>query len=312
MARKESLRIAVLAGGISAEREISLASGICVAAALEAAGHQPLAVDPAEVALLEVDWSRFDACFIALHGGEGEDGRVQAVLESLGVAYTGSGPYASRLAMSKSATKERLLVCGVPTPAFCPLDSRQPIGQLLADAQKFGFPLVVKPDAQGSSLGVERVDDVDGFALAVAHSQFYDRALLAEVFIDGRELTISVLDREPLPIMEVDAGTELFSFERKYRRPVACSFETGLSASQSRALQQLAVETAAALDTRGLVRIDMRLDHDGRPWVLELNTIPGMTENSLAPRACAKAGLPMPELCDRLIRAARKPSVVRN
>jgi len=301
LASKPSLRVAVLMGGRSPEREISLASGICVAAALEEAGHRPRAIDPAAVDLAAVEWRAFDACFIALHGGAGEDGRVQRELEVLGVPYTGSGPAACRVAMSKTAAKECFLHRGIPTPAFVTLAADDNWHTLRALVAEIGFPLVIKPDGQGSSLGVQRADSITSLQRAVAESQFYDDQLLAEQYVAGREFTVAVLDREPMPLLEIVTGGQLFSYADKYHRETPAAFETGLAPRRMRELQQLAVETADALSTSGLVRVDLLLDKGDQPWVLELNTVPGMTERSLAPRACAEAGMSMPQLCGRLL-----------
>lgn len=337
MARHEPdqpLRVAVLLGGESAEREVSLASGICVAAALEEAGHLARGIDPAEVDLLDVDWQAFDACFIALHGGAGEDGRVQQLLESLGVPYTGSGPAASRLAMSKSSAKERFVERGVPTPRFTLLDSRQSMHEMIECVASLCYPLVVKPDAQGSSLGVSIVRDADDLPRAVAKSQFYDRFVLAEQYIAGREFTVAVLERTALPLLEIRTAAKipsplgrglgegpkaaefiscpLFTYEAKYLDPqTEYIFQTGLTDHQTHTMVQAAVAAADALGTSGLVRVDLRRDASGKPWVLEVNTIPGMTERSFAPRAAAETGLDMPSLCELLVRNAIASEAVR-
>jgi len=301
---KESLRVAVLMGGRSAEREISLASGICVAAALEEAGHGARAIDPAEIELAYVDWRRFDACFIALHGGEGEDGRVQRLLDSLGVPYTGSGPAASQLAMSKQAAKEQFLDRDVPTPEFVALHSSESIRDMQRRSTSLGLPLVIKPDAQGSSLGVSLVSGSDDFQRAVAEAQLYDDFMVAERYIAGREFTVALLDREPLPLLEIVSSAPLFTYDGKYHHAGAeLQFDTGLGAGKVRQLERVAAAAAEAIGTAGLARVDLRMDEAGCPWVLEMNTVPGMTEHSLAPCAAAEAGLDMPALCDRLVRA---------
>jgi D-alanine-D-alanine ligase len=176
---------------------------------------------------------------------------------------------------------------------------------MLAEVEPLGFPLVVKPDAQGSSLGVHIVATPDEFQRGVTESLFYDRFVLAETYIRGRELTESLIDRTPLPHLEIVTHAELFNYDAKYRdASTEYLFDTGLPTATVRAIEQAAVAAADALGTSGLVRVDIRLDEAGRPWVLELNSIPGMTERSLAPRAAAHAGLDMPTLCDRLVRAA--------
>lgn len=298
------LRVAVLAGGDSPEREISLASGICAAAALEEVGHQVRAIDPAEVDLVEVDWRQFDLCFIALHGGAGEDGRVQKLLDSLHVPYTGSRPAASRLAMSKSASKSRFQQHGVPTPDYVLLHRSEPLPTILTRTAALGYPVVVKPDAQGSSLGVGLARDAEQLQCRLAESQFYDPFLLAERYIAGRELTVAVLGREPLPVLEVLCGEQLLSYDAKYHHATTeYVFDTDLAPAKVREIERVALSACEALGTDGLVRVDLRLDENELPWVLEVNTVPGLTERSLAPRAAAQRGLDLPALCDHLVRA---------
>lgn len=304
MNERKALRVAVLMGGRSAEKEISLASGICVAAALEEAGHAVRAVNPAEVDLREIEWRQFDVCFIALHGGEGEDGRTQKLLDALGVPYTGSGPQASRLAMSKTAAKQRFREWEVSTPTAVTLHLSESIREMFARVATLGYPLVVKPDDQGSSLGVNLVHDEDSFQCAVAEGQFYGRFLLAEKYIAGREFTVAMFDDEVFPVLEILSAGPMFTYEGKYR-PTGTEyrFETGLRPAQVRQIERMAVRAAKSLGTSGLVRVDLRLDETGKPWVLEVNTIPGMTEQSLVPRAAAHAGIDMPTLCDRMLRS---------
>jgi D-alanine-D-alanine ligase len=297
-----SLRIVVLAGGDSAERQISIVSGWQVVSALEAAGHEPAWVDPAETDLESIPWDSYDACFIALHGGAGEDGRVQRTLERLDVPYTGSGPAASWLAMSKSASKERFLAEGVPTPDYVLFHSSEPSRNRAAWAEKFGYPLVVKPDSQGSSLGVGIADGPRRLRERLAVSFAFDPFVIIERLIRGREFTVAVLDRRPLPVLEIVAAESIFSFDAKYSSPqTEYRFETGLALEVETRISRIAVEAAAALGTRGLVRVDLMLDEACRPWVLEVNTIPGLTGRSLAPQAAARAGITMPALCTWMV-----------
>lgn len=293
------LRVAVLAGGASSERQVSLASGAEVAKALQAAGHGIEWVDPAATDLACLDWNRFDCCFLALHGGSGEDGRIQSQLGRLGVPYTGSGPAAARAAMSKSAAKALFLQSGVPTPDYVLLrpDDTQP--HILAKVRRLGFPVVVKPDGQGSSLGVGIARFAGDLADRVADARRYDPLILAERFVAGREMTVAVLGRKALPLLEIVGREEIFDYKSKYSSTVVeYHFRTGLAPMKVRELEQTAVRAAAALGTSGLARVDLRLDGALRPWVLEVNTLPGMTDHSLAPMAAAHAGIDMPALCD--------------
>ena len=304
-------RVAVLAGGDSAEREISLASGRNVARALERAGHTVVVIDPARQELPNLDWRRFDACFIALHGGAGEDGRVQQQLEDLGVAYTGSGPLASRLAMSKSASKACFLQAGVPTPRFALFESDEPLAAVARRLAPLGYPLIVKPDSQGSSLGVSCAAGPAELAGCVQACLAFDSRGLAEPRVVGREFTVAVLDRRPLPLLEIVGLEGIFSFDCKYHsRAIEHRFEHGLAQGTARRLEKAAVAAAEALHTSGLVRVDFMLDEAGEPWVLEVNTSPGMTERSLAPEAAARAGLELASLCDQLIRSCLTVEVV--
>jgi len=305
----EALRVAVLAGGDSAEREVSLASGARVAEGLRAAGHRVRSIDPAQTDLAGVDWGLFDACFLALHGGAGEDGRVQEQLERRHVPYTGSGPAASRAAMSKSAAKAIFRQRGVPTPESVLLEQEDGPEQVLGKVAGLGFPLVIKPDAQGSSLGVAIVRDAGQLPGRVAESRRYDPRLIAERFIAGREFTVAVLGREPMPLLEIAGFSGIFDYRSKYTSTsIEYHFQTGLPPIKVEELQQTAVRAAAALGTAGLVRVDLMLDEHLRPWVLEVNTLPGMTGHSLAPLAAARAGMDLPALCDRLLRESLHPA----
>lgn len=294
-------RIAVLAGGESAEREVSLASGRCVAEALDAAGYLAETFDPANCELADIPWGEFEACFIALHGGAGEDGRIQRRLDLLRVAYTGSGPAACRLAMSKSASKERFAQALVPTLPYRLLDTMPGDAPLLGDAL-LAFPLIVKPDSQGSSLGVSAARTELELRTALAACRELDRYAIVEPQIVGREFTVAVLDRTALPLLEIIPPAGLFDYEAKYASETTqYRFDTGLPAKETARLEQIALRAAASLGTAGLCRVDLLLDSAGQPWILEVNTVPGMTDHSLAPMAARRAGWEMPRLCDRLV-----------
>ncbi|MBI3838072.1 MAG: D-alanine--D-alanine ligase [Planctomycetia bacterium] len=298
-----TLRIAVLSGGDSAEREVSVRSGEAVAAALTAAGHCVAALDPLQCDLAQVDWNKFDACFIALHGGAGEDGRVQQLLERLGVPYTGSGPQASQLAMSKSASKRRFQERRVPTPAYVVFDQRDTIGEIAPRVAPLGYPVIIKPDSQGSSLGVAIANTPIDLSRAIAEALAFDRLAIAEPLVRGREFTVAMLDSRPFPLIEIIAPDRVFSYDAKYHSSLTeYRFDFALSTAKRAEISRAATAAADAIGTRGLVRVDAMLGHDGQVWVLEVNTIPGMTSRSLAPQAALRAGLEMAELCDRLVR----------
>lgn len=303
MPRKQPLRLLVLAGGDSAEREVSLRSGAAVAKALAAAGHQVQTVDPADGPLGQRDWHCVDACFIALHGGAGEDGRIQQQLEDLGVPYTGSSPAASRLAMSKSASKERFLAAGVPTAPFAAIEPQTSIAEVARLVAPLGYPVVVKPDAEGSSIGVSVATCEADLPTCLSAARCHQGLCLAEPLLCGREFTVAVLGDLVLPLIEVVTPERIFSYGAKYQSTLTeYRFDFDLHQKARVEIVHAAVAATAALGTAGLVRVDVILTHDARAWVLEVNTIPGMTARSLAPLAAAKAGLEMPELCDLLVK----------
>jgi D-alanine-D-alanine ligase len=301
--RRHALKIVVLLGGESAEREVSLRSGAAVTEALKAAGHEVLAVDPAHTPLPQLEWRGVDACFIALHGGAGEDGRIQQQLERLAVPYTGSAPEACRLAMNKCLAKERFLDQSVPTAPFVRIEPGDTPAQVSRRVASLGYPLVIKPNCQGSSIGVVVVDDERQLADRLAEARRHDAVCLAEPRIVGREFTVAVLDDRALPLLEVVSPEPLFSYDAKYQSSLTeYRFDFELDPRRRVEIVHAAVAATRALGTAGLVRVDLMLAHDGHAYVLEVNTVPGMTPRSLAPLAAAKAGLEMPALCDRLVR----------
>jgi D-alanine-D-alanine ligase len=303
-------RIALLAGGESTEREVSFASGQQVALALALAGYEPVLIDPAETNLRDVDWPSFDCCFVALHGGAGEDGRVQAELEKIGIPYTGSGPNACLLAMSKSDAKRQFDACAVPTPwhvAFnhCNFVTAAARAKLVSRLAPLQYPLVIKPNGHGSSLGVQVARELNDVPRCIAAASEFDSELIAETWIDGREFTIGLLGRDVLPMIEIVAPQRVFSYEAKYASAkTQYRFDSELSPGVARKMYETAIAAAEALGTAGLVRVDFMLDRQDNPWVLELNTIPGMTARSLAPRAAAASGFDMPTLVDWMVRDA--------
>ncbi len=295
-------RVGVLYGGISSEREVSLVSGTSVGSALCEAGYPVEMIDVRDVPMGQLTRARMDVAFIALHGAFGEDGGIQSVLEVQGVPYTGSGPLASRLAMDKAEAKDRFRRAGVPTPEGAVIEAAQPEELQLAAARPFGFPVVIKPVANGSSVGVSVVSSEEGLAPALRKAFQVDDRLLAERFIDGRELTVGILDDQPLPIIELLYDGSHFSFNIKYT-PGAASHLTDrkLPEGLPERLQAMALAAHRCLGCRGFTRVDIRLDSDLEPYVLEVNTIPGMTATSLLPDAARQAGISFTELCERAI-----------
>ena len=300
--RPTPLRVAVLLGGDSAERDVSLASGAAVASALATRGHTIVTVDPSETSMKTMDWSAIDVAFLALHGRFGEDGEVQTQLDELGVRYTGSDAATSRLAFSKSASKERFIQENVATPAYVLIHESDDATRIQQRAMQVGFPLVVKPDAQGSSLGVSYVPTAEHLPEALTQCFHHDQFGLLESAITGTEWTAAFLDDEPLPLIRIEHAGTFFDFNAKYEdTSTSYTFEFDLPSSVIRAIQTCASQACRSLGTTGLVRVDLRLDRYHQPWVLEVNTIPGLTDHSLAPKAAAFAGIQFPDLCERIV-----------
>jgi len=311
MANSQPWRIAVLAGGASRERDISLESGEAVAKSLSDRGHCVSQIDPANLDLQTLDWSSFDVAFLALHGTFGEDGHVQQILEEAGIPFTGSDSVASRLAFSKSAAKERFIQNGVPTPAYVLIHESDSASRIQKLANALGFPLAVKPDAQGSSLGVTIVQTPEELPQALARCFHFDPFGLMEVAIEGTEWTLGILDGEPLPLIQIETGRSFFDFAAKYEDDdTQYLFEFEFPTSVIKAIENAGRRAYESLGCRGLARVDLRLDRFHEPWLLEVNTIPGMTGHSLIPKAASRMGLSLGEVCERSIHKClnRKPA----
>ncbi len=293
-------RVAVLCGGLSPERSISLESGRNVAAALRDRGVNVKIVDVTTSFLDAPPPLDCDVAFIALHGGEGEDGTVQTVLERMGIPYTGSPPEASRIGLDKAASRRRFERAGLfvapavlveDTPAFPPLDCP--------------LPAVVKPVTGGSTIGVSVVRDPAALLDAIRKALRTDRAALVERFVEGREFTVAVFEEMVFPPLLIEPAAEIFDFDCKYSDGGArFSFDHGLPPERLAALEKAAKDAYNAIGCRGLARVDFILPPEGPPCVLEINTVPGMTSHSLAPLAAARAGIPFDELCMMAVRAA--------
>ena len=299
------LRIAVLCGGPSAERIVSLKSGAAVAQALSQMGHSIEQIDPLLIELAGCDWSRFDMAFIALHGKFGEDGQVQQLLEDAKLCYTGSGVAASRLAFSKSAAKERFLQHAVPTPAYCLIHESDTAQRILGQAEGLGFPLAVKPDTQGSSLGVSIVRSCDELPAALGRCFHYDSFGLLERAVIGSEWTVGMLDDRALAPIRIQTNRAFFDYHAKYEDDeTQYEFEFDVPSEQVERIVRSAQSACAALGTEGLARVDLMLDKSGQPYVLEVNTVPGLTDHSLVPKAAACEGLRFGELCQACVESA--------
>ena len=304
-----SLRIALLAGGDSDEREISLKSGTAVESALAQSGHRVLHLDPAIVEIAGIDWSQFDVAFIALHGRFGEDGQVQDLLEKAGVRYTGSNATASRIAFSKSAAKEKFAECGVPTPNSILIHYTDDLDRIRQQADQIGYPLVVKPDSQGSSLGISIVRNPYDLANAVRLCFQFDGFGLLEAMIEGTEWTVGLIDRETLPAIQIQTNREFYDWQAKYvDDDTQYIFDAAVAPSLIQRIEATGFAACAAIGTSGMARADIRLDAHHQPWVLEVNTVPGMTDHSLLPKAAARMGISFPALCDRLVQDCLRPN----
>ena len=339
----EALKIAVLLGATSAERDVSLMSGVRIAAALRERGHTVACVDPAtgpltregeeailhnaiaaapptleELSALAAGGGGFspehvtgpvvraaDVVFLALHGGAGEDGTVQALLDLVGVPYTGSGHLASAVAMDKDLSKILFRAAGVPTADWMMAPATE--AQVRAS---LGLPVVVKPSKQGSTVGLTVVKTWPQLAPAIAEAERYDDEVMLERFVAGREFTVAVLGAEALPPGEIIPVHEIYDYECKYTAGMAREeFPANLEERQTAEIRRLALAAFAALKLRDYARIDFRLGEDGVFYCLEANTLPGMTALSLVPQAAAAAGMDFVELCDRIARSAVRAGV---
>jgi D-alanine-D-alanine ligase len=339
-------RLTLFLGGTSSERDVSLASGVRIAAALRERGYEVRTVDPAvgpmsaedEKKILsggvksappsEDDLKRMareslpklvknipspdeaDVVFLGLHGGYGEDGTIQALLDVVGVPYTGSGHLASAIAMDKDVSKHLFRNADVPTARWCLLSETERQAGKVGDRAKaalkeMGLPLIVKPSKQGSTVGLSIVKQESELKPAIDEAFRFDDEVLVEEFIPGRELTVSILGGTALPVGEIIPKHEIYDYECKYTPGMAVEeFPAKLTPAETERVQELARRAFAALKLRGCARIDFRMTPEGEFYCLEANTLPGMTGTSLVPQAAAAAGVTFPELCDKIVRLA--------
>jgi D-alanine-D-alanine ligase len=330
------VKITVLMGGTSAERDVSIASGVRIAVALRSRGHEVISLDtalgviddatekrllaagvqqaPPDLASLAAMSERSlspmlgtlpqvraaDVVFLALHGGQGEDGTLQALFDLSGVRYTGTGQLGSAIAMDKDISKRLFRDNGVRTADW--LMAPATAAQVEA---KLGFPVVVKPSKQGSTVGLTLVREPHELEAAIVEAYRYDDEVMLEQFIRGREVTVGILGTKALPIGEIISKHELYDYECKYTPGMAVEeFPAKLDAAVAAVVQDQAVRAFRALKLRGYARIDFRLDDSGGCFCLEANTLPGMTGTSLIPQAAAAAGISFPELCERIVQLA--------
>jgi len=299
----KALALGVIMGGVTGEREVSLRSGAAVAKALRARGYQVTEVKVSERVVEELQAAKLEKAFLALHGGWGEDGRLQALCELLGIAYTGSGVLASALAMHKEKAKTLFQEQGIPTPRFCSAISPEQVREEMSGL----MPLVIKPVAEGSSLGVSIVENEPDLAPGLAAARGYGRHCLAEEYIAGREVTVGVLDGEPLGVVEMIPRQGFYDYRAKYQKgETEYRAPAELPAEMTEIIRELSQRAFQVLGCRGGARVDFRLHPERGPFVLEVNTIPGMTELSLLPKSAAVMGIGFEELVERMLKSAEK------
>jgi D-alanine-D-alanine ligase len=333
------MKVVVLLGGTSAERDVSIASGVQIARALRNLGHEVVAVDTASGVLPSAEEARFlaggvgetppetealavlkgatpalsrdgllhdtDVVFLALHGGTGEDGTVQAMLDLAGLPYTGSGHAASAMAMDKDVSKQLFRAAGIPTPDWL----MAPVTDEVVESD-IGIPAVIKPNRQGSTIGLSVVQTSAALSAAIEEASLYDTEVMIERFVPGRELTVGILEGKALPPGEIiPKRSDIFDYESKYQPGGAEEiFPADLSTDQVAKIQDLALKAHKALKLGAYSRVDFRLDEAGTFWCLEVNTLPGMTSASLLPKAAAAVGISFDALCDRIARFAVESS----
>ncbi len=291
-------RVAVLFGGTSSERAVSLDSGRNVLAALKARGVEADAVDGIPALVAALDAGRFARVFNIMHGGDGENGVVQGLLEALGVPYTGSGVLGSALTLDKIRTKQVWLSLGLSTPAYVRVAKGDDVA---AAAARIGYPLIVKPSCEGSSVGVSRVFDAAGLGAAVELAAKYPGELLMEQLVQGGEFTVGILGDLALPTIRIVPAGEYYDYHAKYVAEDTKYLCPGLSGADEEAMRGLALAAFRASGASGWGRVDVMRDQQGRNYLLEVNTTPGMTSHSLVPKAAAAAGIGFEELVWRIL-----------
>ena len=294
-------KVAVLMGGLSAEREISLQSGTAVLAALQRQDVDAHGVDVGRDIVSVLLTGKFDCAFIALHGRRGEDGVMQGLLETLNIPFTGSGVLGSALSMDKVRSKQLWQSIGLPTPSYALLSEAS---DWKAIVESLGLPIAVKPAREGSSLGAARVENAADLEPAWHNAVAFDDAVLAEPWIIGGEYTVGILGGEALPVIRLETTREFYDYSAKYKADdTRYHCPSGLDADRENEIQALALKAFSALGATGWGRIDLMIDTQGQPWLLENNTVPGLTDHSLVPIAAKAAGIEFDELILRILSA---------
>jgi len=292
-------KVAVLFGGLSAEREVSLKSGNAVLQALQRQKVDATGLDVGNDVLDKLQRGKFDRAFIVLHGKGGEDGTLQGALETIGMPYTGSGVLGSALGMDKLRTKQLWLGADVATPSFRILQEGFNVEQVI-DA--LGLPIIVKPSGQGSSIGMSKVERADQLQAAFEAARRYDPVVFAESWIVGKEYTVAILWDQPLPLIRLETPRSFYDYEAKYlSNDTRYICPCGLSEQDEKRIQQLALRAFKGIGCSGWGRVDVMCDRAGKPSLLEVNTVPGMTDHSLVPMAAKAAGLSFEQLCWRIL-----------
>lgn len=292
-------KVAVLLGGRSAEREISLESGEAVLNALLSKGVDAHPFDPAKLPMEALLQQGFKRAFITLHGRYGEDGSVQGALELMGLPYTGSGILASALAMDKWRTKLIWQAVGITTPRYAVIDAQSDVDEI---ANNLGLPLIIKPGREGSTIGLSKIETRQDFAKAYQLAAQHDVIVLAEQFIEGKELTAAILGDTPLPLVRIEVAGELYDYHAKYlANDTRYHCPSGLSAALNQQIQAQALRAHKILGCKGWSRVDLILDNDDQPFFLEANTSPGMTAHSLVPMAAKEAGISFEDLVIKIL-----------
>ena len=303
-------KVAVLMGGLSAERDVSLKSGAAVLQALQRRNVDVHGVDVGNDVVQSLQSGQFDRVFIALHGRGGEDGVIQAVLEALHVPYTGSGVLGSALSMDKIKSKQIWHAAALPTPMFVELDDQTRWGEVAAE---LGLPIAVKPAREGSSIGTTRVNDADDLEAAWRTAAEFDDVVMAEPWIQGQEYTVAILADVALPMIRLETPREFYDYQAKYETDdTQYHCPCGLDEATEKRLQALALRAFNLLGARGWGRVDLMMGSNGHPWLLENNTVPGMTDHSLVPMAARQAGIEFDELVWRILCDAQLEALTRN
>ena len=311
----EEKNIAVLMGGISPERKISLQSGKAVSNALEKADNHVIKIVVNDDLVSELDNYKIDVAFVALHGRFGEDGGIQEVLESKDIPYTGSGVSASRLTMDKVKSKDIFKKNNIPTPDYSAVSTTQSMSEIVKSVKKLKLPVVTKPVSNGSSIGISIIREYDELPDGIKHTGPHGTEVLIEKYIEGRELTVSILEDKALPVIEIKTATGFYDYDAKYKskntqyiilESAEESSECTLSHAVYDRVQELAIRAHNSLGCCTFSRVDMILGNDGEIYILEVNTIPGFTERSLLPKAAAAANISFTELCSIIVGAAFK------